>query len=114
MLRRARSLAAALSLLVSFALPAHAGVWPNTPYTSVALTSGGNAKLDYQSVADGQGGMFMTWVETVGATYEVFVQHASATGQLLWGPLGLQITNVAGNQTHPLLVPDGSGGLLVE
>lgn len=106
------SVALWLALATLSVLPARAGVWPNSPYTSLALTADANYKYDYHAIADGQGGLFMVWVEVFNS-YDVFIQHVNASGQPLWGASGINLTNVVGAQTHPLPVLDGSGGLLV-
>ena len=94
------------------ASPVHAS-WPSDPSVNLPLSSKATSKFDMASTPDGNGGAFVVWVEA-SSSYDVWAQHVSATGQLLWGSNGVQVTsNSLTNETSPNIVPDGLGGAWV-
>lgn len=97
----------ALSLALT-ASPTHAS-WPSDPSVNLPLSSKTNNKFDLVSTPDGNGGAFVAWVE-LASSYDVWAQHVSSTGQLLWGPNGIQVTsNTVTFETSPNIIPDGNG-----
>lgn len=79
----------------------------------VALcTAGGDQKFP-QIAADGAGGAYVTWKDKRGGEYDIYAQHLDASGTPLWDANGRLICNAAGTQQDPVLVSDGSDGVLI-
>ena len=65
------------------------------------------------TIPDGAGGMITAWGDMRnGAHADVYAQHLSAAGVVLWPHDGIPVCTAPGNQGGPYLLPDGSGGAL--
>jgi hypothetical protein len=64
--------------------------------------------------SDGAGGAYVAWV-TFTNGWDIVVQHVLANGAIdpIWPVDGLPVCSIAGRQSHPCLIADGSGGCLV-
>ncbi|MBN2056487.1 hypothetical protein JW905_16300, partial [bacterium] len=64
--------------------------------------------------SDGSGGIFIFWQDQrtspANQWQEMFGQHVSAAGALLWDPAGVQFTEMEVWLYCPYTVPDGAGG----
>jgi hypothetical protein len=87
-------------------------------------TASGNqvfADKTFGAVAsDGSGGCYVTWRDLRGGgmLHDVYVQHLVGTDGSVatdWDPNGKQLSGFAGsgNETEPVVVPDGVGGAIV-
>jgi hypothetical protein len=77
---------------------------------------------DYQDMAaiapDGKGGAFVVWEDARAyATqgYDIYAQHLTASGGVSpgWPANGLAVCTSPANQVHPMIVLDGTGGVVV-
>jgi hypothetical protein len=66
-------------------------------------------------VGDGSGGALVTWPQWNGGTRDVYVHHVLATGALdpAWPAAGRKVSNDFFDQSAPVIVSDGAGGVLV-
>jgi hypothetical protein len=62
--------------------------------------------------SDGASGAVVTWVDLRGGVVQVFAQRVSAAGAPQWTADGVALTNVAGNKSRPVVVPDSTGGTI--
>jgi hypothetical protein len=81
-----------------------------------ALSTPGRSQSGPQAIEDGRGGAIVTWSEFVaGDRYEIYVQHAKATGVLdpAWPDHGRALSGANHNRYLPVPVPDGRRGVIV-
>jgi hypothetical protein len=112
MLASFRLAGSAVVLVATMTSPAFAA-WTtdlnlNTP---VAGTAG--YQTQPATVGDGAGGEIVVWTDVRGGDYDIYAQHVSASGVMLWGANGTPVVVAAGNQDSPVLAADGSGGVFV-
>ncbi len=69
----------------------------------------------YPTIAsDGSGGAIITWHDYRSFTnYDIYAQHVNASGTIQWTADGVAIDTATGDQTLPIIVPDGSGGAII-
>jgi hypothetical protein len=102
---------AALALAV-LAFPALAA-WPNDPTVNVPVSTAAGYQIEPSAVSDGAGGMIVVWGDSRTGTYDVYAQRISASGAALWTANGVPVCTATGDQDNPVLVGDGSGGVLI-
>jgi len=73
----------------------------------------GGYKSPPSTVADGGGGVFLFWEDGRNGSMSVFAQRVSPQRGPLWAPKGVQVGFSEGNQSDPLVAPDGLGGAYV-
>lgn len=67
-----------------------------------------------QLVPDGNGGVFITWIESPdGNSSQVFAQHMSAGGNKLWAAAGVPVTAAVGLYSQAQIVNDGNSGVII-
>lgn len=64
-------------------------------------------------VADGTGGVYVTWTDFRGADGDIYAQHFSAGGGRLWGEGGLPVSTYVENQRYAVVAADPTGGFYV-
>lgn len=67
-------------------------------------------------ISDGGGGVIVAiapYVDLYGFDHDVYLQRVDASGNWLWGELGVRASPTVGDQSFPKLVPDGTGGAIV-
>ena len=80
----------------------------------IAVVTSDGRQEDPILIADGEGGAFIIWADykdepdTEG---DVYAQHVSSEGNLLWGVTGVALTNRSGQQTSLNMCRDGEGGV---
>jgi hypothetical protein len=92
------------------------GQWTNNPTINTPVCTTLGTQQFYPTIAaDGTGGAFITWMETVDfASARIYAQHLSASGTRLWAAGGLEISGgSAGAYTIPQIVSDGNGGAII-
>ncbi len=66
------------------------------------------------AVEDGSGGAICAWQdERSSGNRDIYVQKIDANGNILWTPNGINVTNIAGNQSSVEITTDGAGGAIV-
>ncbi|HRH69355.1 MAG TPA: hypothetical protein PLB89_07620 [Flavobacteriales bacterium] len=64
-------------------------------------------------IPDGQGGVFMTWMDARALPWDIYAQHLDASGTALWGVDGTPVSTMSGSAWWPRVVADASGGIYV-
>ena len=65
-----------------------------------------------RSIYDGLGGVLVVWVDSGGASRDIYAQRLGADGQAQWDASGVALCQATGDQSAPQPCPDGSGGLI--
>lgn len=94
---------------LAVASPAQAG-WAT--YGNPASLADSN-QVNPKTIPDGSGGVFLVWEDRRAGNSDVYAQHLDAVGTRLWGANGTPVVVHTGGQESPVLVSDGSGGLIV-
>lgn len=102
-------IALALASLVVGVPDANAG-WAT--YGSPASLADSNQVLA-RSIPDGAGGAFIVWEDYRGGDADVYAQHMDASGNPLWGANGALVVSQTFGQESPVLIMDGTGGIIV-
>lgn len=78
----------------------------------IPLCTAQGIQYNQQMVSDNAGGAFIVWQDNrTGSEYDIYAQHVSTDGQLVWSPLGAPICTVAGQQYFPEIIFNGSNVL---
>ena len=72
-----------------------------------------NGQVVESMVSDGAGGIVMAWQDGRNVTsVDVFAQRMDATGLQVWQADGVPLTTASGAQIGPVVVADGTGGIV--
>ena len=66
-------------------------------------------KSNPQIADDGLGGAFVLWEDGRNGSINIYAQHISSSGAVLWDKGGLPVAFGEGNHWNPVLIPDGGG-----
>jgi len=66
-----------------------------------------------QVVSDDAGGVIVAWKDNRNGNSDIYAQRLNPSGQRLWDTLGVEICVWNGEQTVPVMCPDGSGGAVI-
>ncbi|MBK7366874.1 MAG: hypothetical protein IPJ04_02930 [Candidatus Eisenbacteria bacterium] len=106
--------AAALACVSALAFPRDAlAAWPTNPSTNLVVSNAAGVQAYHGAITDGQGGMFIAWADSRTGTNDIYVQHIGVAGAALWNVAGRLVCGAAGDQDQPVLVGDGTGGVIV-
>lgn len=75
----------------------------------IPMTTAAGNRINGRVKSDGKGGAYITWQDYRSGNYDIYAQHVSSTGTLLWGPSGLLVCNAADAQTTPKIDADKNG-----
>jgi hypothetical protein len=64
-------------------------------------------------VPDGVGGAISTWYDQRNGNSDIFAQHTTAAGTMLWNGNGVPLCTATNEQNFPAITADGSGGAIV-
>lgn len=64
-------------------------------------------------LSDGIGGAFLVWSDSRSGTSLVYAQRINSSGSSLWTLNGIAIASTNSSQLLPVMVSDGSGGIIV-
>jgi hypothetical protein len=64
-------------------------------------------------VSDGAGGAVVTWQDSRAIDQDIYAQRVNGAGTPLWTANGVAVCTAPGDQIHPSIAPDGSGGGIV-
>jgi hypothetical protein len=71
-------------------------------------------RQDLVITPDGAGGALFAWDDARDkTTFNIYCQHATIQGYMLWGADGLLVSSAAGDKMEPGVAPDAAGGALV-
>lgn len=87
--------------------------WSSNPSINNAVCNFAGSQTNVQVVSDGTGGTIAVWQDTRNSSTDIYAQHTSATGTLLWAVDGVPLCTAAFNQQNPKIVTDGSGGAVI-
>ena len=111
-----RGLGAALpvvTLLVAAAAPCRAA-WPGDPSANLPICVSPVDQDLPQIVPDDSGGVVIAWQATgISGVKRIFAQRVDRDGRAVWASNGIAVCPHPGDQQHPMLVPDSSGGAVV-
>ena len=62
---------------------------------------------------DEAGGAYICWVDSRNGNLDVYLQRIGIDGMPLWALNGIAVTTNTQDQFEPVIMPDGSGGLIV-
>ena len=62
----------------------------------IPMTTAAGNRINGRVKSDGKGGAYVTWQDYRSGNYDIYAQHVSATGTLLWGPSALVICTKSG------------------
>lgn len=85
-------------------------LWQNNGYP---LSAADDHQFGLQSVADGSGGAWFTWIDRRNPFHDVYGQHLDRDGTPLWPANGKKLNQQAEGSTEPNLVSDGAGGAII-
>ena len=71
-------------------------------------------QIDPVIVSDGLGGAVISWTDfRTGTTADIYAQHVSYSGAMLWTATGVTICTAAENQIKSQITSDGKGGAFI-
>jgi hypothetical protein len=79
--------------------------WPDDVQASDAISYKANPQL----ADDGLGGAFVVWEDGRNGSTDLYAQHISSSGAVLWDTGGIPVAESDGNSWNPVVVPDGGG-----
>ena len=86
--------------------------WDRTP-TGVPINASVGDQHRPVSLADGSGGAFLVWTDVRSGSYDLYANHVTAAGTVLWGAGGKPICTAPGIQELPRLCSDAQSGFIV-
>src|ERR1051325_5698516 len=91
-------------------------VAPQWPANGAAVAPADSSQLSPEITSDGNGGAFVVWADnrTVATAPDIYAQHVTSSGvhDPNWLSDGLPICTEPVDQNSPLIVPDGTGGMI--
>jgi hypothetical protein len=84
---------------------ADGATWDDDVQASDAISYKANPQL----ADNGLGGAFVVWEDGRNGTSDLYAQHISSSGVVLWNPGGIPVAISEGNHWNPVVVPDGGG-----
>ncbi len=66
-----------------------------------------------QLVSDQNGGAIIAWQDGISDASDIYAQHISSAGNLIWTAYGVAVTDIADNQSSPQIIADNSGGAII-
>jgi hypothetical protein len=80
----------------------------------VVICAATNEQYEPEIVPDTKGGAIVTWSDyRGGVTYDIYAQRVDSSGAPKWTANGVAICTATGFQSHPKILPDGSGGAII-
>ncbi|MBI5170158.1 MAG: T9SS type A sorting domain-containing protein [Candidatus Eisenbacteria bacterium] len=103
-------LATCVGLLI--ATPAQSQLWATD---GICMADAGLSPNATSAIADGSGGVYVTWANWGAVDFDVFLQHYDANGARVsgWPVDGLIVADAANAQSGPAIALDQSGGVYV-
>ena len=79
----------------------------------VAVCTAVQDQYSPQPVADGSGGVIVTWVDHRSGVYAPYAQRMNAAGVAQWTPDGVELSPTSSDPCYPQIVSDGAGGAIM-
>lgn len=86
--------------------------WSRDPSTNQPIATPGQQAVP-TTCPDGQGGVYIAWMDNRNGNYDIFAQRLSAKGVPLWTVNGVGVCTETNFQSSPIIVPDGAGGAII-
>ncbi|MGE5178804.1 MAG: FlgD immunoglobulin-like domain containing protein [Bacteroidota bacterium] len=88
---------------------------PAWPAAGLAIGSSSLSQTNPTVVPDGAGGAIVAWIDGRNGNQDIYAQHALATGTVdpVWPPEGRAVCAAVGDQSIPVAVTDGRGGVIL-
>lgn len=112
---RTRTFSATLFLLAALvALSARTAAAQWMP-DGTGYATNDNDQLTPAICPDGKGGTILVWADSRSGPYnfDIYAQRVNAVGIPYWPANGVPVCTVAGDQSLPEVVPDGTGGAII-
>ncbi|TND10447.1 MAG: hypothetical protein FD123_89 [Bacteroidetes bacterium] len=108
--RDARGVAVSQDIYVQKMTPCGATVWTAA---GVSICNAASNQQEPQICPDGAGGAIVTWMDTRGTDWDIYAQHVDNNGSVTWTANGVAVCASTGDQQHPVITSDGSGGAII-
>ncbi|HXG00714.1 MAG TPA: T9SS type A sorting domain-containing protein, partial [Bacteroidota bacterium] len=80
----------------------------------VAVCTETGDQSDLSIASDGSGGAIIAWKDLRnGSNYDLYAQRINGSGTAQWTANGVAIASIAGNQTAPMVLSQGSSGAII-
>jgi hypothetical protein len=89
------------------------GSGPLWSANGIAVCNATGNQYDSEVVADGVGGVIITWVDTRGADYDIYAQRLDGEGNEVWFSQGQLVCGASDTQFAPMLASDGVRGAII-
>ena len=64
-------------------------------------------------ISDNAGGAIIVWPDNRNADDDIYAQRINADGSTQWTNGGMPVSTALGNQSNPMAIPDGNGGIII-
>lgn len=105
-------LLAPLVLLTGLSTSARAE-WSIDPTGNLAVCTQPGRQALPRTIPDGEGGLFVAWVDNREELSKIYAQRIGADGTILWAADGVRICTYPSEQSRAVLTSDGAGGIIV-
>jgi hypothetical protein len=89
------------------------GADPAWPANGFGVCTAANAQRTPEVIADGTGGLLVTWYDGRGGVNDLYAQKLSPGGVPAWTANGVPVCTAAGHQFYPRPATDGAGGAFI-
>ncbi len=90
-----------------------AAAWPSDPLVNVPLCTASGDQTTPTVISDEAGGAIITWADNRSGNRDMYAQRISADGVPQWTADGVALCTASGDQSNPVITPDGTGGAIV-
>ena len=88
--------------------------WSTDPNVNNQICAASGDQFLPQTISDQSGGAIIVWEDfRNGSNYDIYSQRISSTGVVLWLLNGVAISAVSNDQTMPVIISDGNGGVII-
>ena len=74
----------------------------------IPVCTGTGDQLVPHLASDGSGGVIVTWNDTRALLSDIYCQHLSSIGEILWNPAGVAVCTAPGPQHDEAVISDGA------
>ncbi|HEU4928874.1 MAG TPA: hypothetical protein VFU38_03520, partial [Candidatus Krumholzibacteria bacterium] len=79
----------------------------------VPLSTANGYQASAISIADGNGGAIVVWMDLRNGNNDLYAQRVDGAGNALWTLDGVPISTLSSSQTYPCMTTDGAGGAII-
>ncbi|UCG50529.1 MAG: T9SS type A sorting domain-containing protein [Candidatus Latescibacterota bacterium] len=81
--------------------------------SGVPICTATGSQVSYEIIPDGAGGAVIVWQDGRRGDHDIFAQRIDTDGNVLWVIDGIPVCEEDNDQEHPLILPDGVGGVFI-